>query len=435
MPKDSTPRRSGSKPSPKLPRPDFPLRIHKGTGYWCKKVRGRLYYFGRVADDPAGVAALEEWEWVRDDLYAGREPRAKSDELTVRDVCNLFLDHKIALRDNGELSPRTFRGHYDTCVTMVKVFGRNRAAADLWPEDFRNLRAHLAKTRGPVALRNEMQRVRSVFKFAFDEGLIPAPVRFGQAFTKPKLDVVRRDREIHRQEHGDRMFEAHEIRAILGECGQPLRSMVLLGANCALGQSDLGGLPLRALDLDKGWLDFARVKTAVPRRIPLWPETIKAIREWLPERPKAKDPANAGLVFLTIRGARWVKCSEKTGAPKDAIGQEFDKVLRRLGLKRPRLGFYGLRRGFETIGGDTGDQVAVDAVMGHVTLGMGTVYRERLSDARLRRVVDYVRVWLFGEGPDNGTADESGQVAGVATIEPQDKGGRGDTPRLRLFAG
>ena len=52
--------------------------------------------------------------------------------------------------------------------------------ADLTPDDFRKLRASLAKGRGPVWLRNEMQRVRSIFKFAFDEGLILTPVRFGQ---------------------------------------------------------------------------------------------------------------------------------------------------------------------------------------------------------------------------------------------------------------
>ena len=69
-------RRSGGKP--KKPRPDFPLSIHKGTGYWCKKVRGRVYYFGKVADAPKGVAAEEEWSRVKDDLLAGREPREKT---------------------------------------------------------------------------------------------------------------------------------------------------------------------------------------------------------------------------------------------------------------------------------------------------------------------------------------------------------------------
>ena len=62
MSNDSTRRdsRGKARPKPKLPRPDFPLRIHKGTGYWCKKVRGKVHYFGRVAHDPKGVAALEE---------------------------------------------------------------------------------------------------------------------------------------------------------------------------------------------------------------------------------------------------------------------------------------------------------------------------------------------------------------------------------------
>ena len=173
---------------------------------------------------------------------------------------------------------------------------------DSRPEDFGELRKKLAKTRGAVALGNEMQRVRSIFKFAFDEGLIDVPVRFGQTFKSPKPDVIRRARETHRAEHGDRMFEAAQLRAILAAAGQPLKTMVMLAANCGLGQSDLAALPVRAVNLDSGWLDFARVKTGVWRRIPLWPQTIATIREWLPLRPKAKDPADAGLLFLTVRG-------------------------------------------------------------------------------------------------------------------------------------
>lgn len=422
---NSTRRPSGGKP--KKPRKDFPLYPHR-AGYWAKKVRGKTVYFGKVADDPKGTAALELWLEQKDDLLAGREPRAKSDALTVADLCNQFLAHKEHLRDTGKLNPRTFRGHYDICATVVRVLSRNRAVVDLAPDDFRKLRARLAKTRGPVALRNEMQRVRGIFKFAFDQGLILAPIRFGQSFAKPKLDVVRRAWEAHRAEHGDRMFEAAEVRLILATAKQPLRAMVLLAANGGLGQTDLSSLPLRAVDLDAGWLDFARVKTGVRRRIPLWPETIAAIRQWLPQRPKAKDKADAGLLFLTCRGARWIKVSAK-GAPKDAIGQEFGKVLRKLGLKRPRLSFYGLRHGFETIAGETADQVAVDSVMGHVPQGMAAVYRERISDGRLRAVTEHVRRWLFGEGPDD---SKGARICGPCEPPQRDEGDDAG-PALRLY--
>ncbi|MHC4403421.1 MAG: hypothetical protein ACYTG0_27505 [Planctomycetota bacterium] len=79
-------------------------------------------------------------------------------------------------------------------------------------------------------------------------------------------------------------------------------------------------------------------------------------------------------------------------------------MLRRLGLKRPRLGFYGLRHGFETVAGDTADQMAVDAVMGRAAQRMAAHYLERISDDRLRRVVDCVRQWLFSD--DGGPARE-----------------------------
>jgi hypothetical protein len=50
--------------------PDDPL-FPIPNGCWCKKVRGEQHYFGTVANDPKGKAALEEWLRVKDDLTAG----------------------------------------------------------------------------------------------------------------------------------------------------------------------------------------------------------------------------------------------------------------------------------------------------------------------------------------------------------------------------
>ena len=70
-----------------------------------------------------------------------------------------------------------------------------------------------------------------------------------------------------------------------------------------------------------------------------------------------------------------------------------------LKIERPGVNFYALRHTFETIGGESRDQVAVDAIMGHApdTDDMASVYRERISDEWLKAVTDHVRAWLFAK--------------------------------------
>ena len=140
----------------------------------------------------------------------------------------------------------------------------------------------------------------------------------------------------------------------------------------------------------------------MPRRCPLWPETIEALRQAIAQRPKPADPADAGLVFLEHRGLRWVRLREN-GIWIDGIGVAFGRMLKKLGLKRPGLNFYALRHTFETVAGGSRDQVAVDHVMGHAPAAndMSAVYRERIDDDRLRAVVQHVHRWLFdSKGPE-----------------------------------
>jgi integrase len=76
------------------------------------------------------------------------------------------------------------------------------------------------------------------------------------------------------------------------------------------------------------------------------------------------------------------------------------KLLDRLGIEGHR-GFYCLRHTHQTVGDESGDFVAVRTIMGHAFSGdISAVYRERVSDERLRKVTDHVRGWLFGPGND-----------------------------------
>ena len=81
--------------------------------------------------------------------------------------------------------------------------------------------------------------------------------------------------------------------------------------------------------------------------------------------------------------------------PLDSVAQESGKVLRNISIDGKR-NFYALRHTFETIGGESRDQVAVNSIMGHVDSSMAGLSRERISDEHLTAVVTTVRAWLFG---------------------------------------
>ena len=171
--------------------------------------------------------------------------------------------------------------------------------------------------------------------------------------------------------------------------GTPQLAMIMLGINCGFGNGDCGKLPLSALDLGRGWVDYPRPKTGIPRRCPLWPETIAAIQEALAKRPDPKDPADVGLVFLTQRGAAWAK-----DIPANPLSAETRKLLDSLGINGAR-NFYALRHTFRTIADGAKDQPAADHIMGHEVAHMSSVYREGIADERLKAVADHVRAWLF----------------------------------------
>lgn len=391
--------RRKSKPKAIKPagKPDFPLFGHKGRGHWVKKVCGKLYYFGKIVDDPQGVKALDKWLLHKDYLLAGRGWKREFDGCTVEDLCDHFLNAKRPLVVAGELAKRTYDDYFATGERLTKAFGLTRLVDDLRPDDFDKLRADVAKQWGPVRLGNEIQRVRTIFKYGFEAGHIDKPVRFGPTFKKPARKVLRK----HRAAKGSRMIEAADLRALLAKAGVPLKSMILLALNGGLGNSDVGQLPLSAIDLERGWINYPRPKTGIDRRFPLWKETVKALKASLDARPAPKDDAAKGLAFVTKYGYGWSKdgiTAKGKAATDSPVTKEFRKLLDELKLHKPGLGFYSLRHVFETMAGDSRDQVAVDHVMGHAGDDMASVYRERISDERLVAVVEHVRGWLFGKG-------------------------------------
>lgn len=365
---------------PNKPYPEFPLFAHN-NGQWAKKIRGRHRFFGTWDD---WKAASDRYERERDALYAGRDPRGAGDSLSVNDGVNTFLTAKLSLVQSGAIKQRSYDDYEHTCRDVIKAFGRTRSIASLVPSDFDDLRKTLAKRFGPVRLTSEVTRVRVLFKYLHDACYIEHPVRFGPHFKKPSAMQLR----LARAESGNKLVSPYELQTLLANANNTLKAMIYLGINCGLGNADIGNLHYSHLDMRGGWLVFPRPKTGIQRKAKLWPETIKALIA-VPHRTPV-NPADKVCVFLTYFGRPWTSSSRDT-----PVAKEFCKLVKSCKLERDGLSFYSLRHTFQTIAEEAKDHPAVRYVMGHVPSAsdMSSVYRQAMSDERLKAVADHVRKW------------------------------------------
>ena len=368
---------------PQKPRPDFPLFPH-ATKRWAKKIRGQMHYFGPW-DDPAG--AEQRYLDQKDALHSGRRPGVDVDGVTLKDLVNKFLNHKQDRVTSGRLAARTFAEYKQACDLLIEHVGKRTLIVDIGPDDFTRVYRKISNRWGLHRLAKIMQCIRSVFVFGNEDGMIEKHVKFGPSFEKP----TKKEFRIKKASEPKKLFSRDELRDILAEASQPMRTMILLGINCGFGNSDCGTLPRHAVDLDAGWIDFPRPKTGIARRCPLWQETVKALREWLERRPEPKATEHADLVFITKQGDAWAKDTSD-----NPVIKEMSKLLKKLKINSHR-NFYTLRHTHRTVGDEVRDQRASGYIMGHVDPSIAGVYVEHIADDRLLAITNHIHDWLFGK--------------------------------------
>jgi integrase len=369
----------------------FPLRLHK-TGQWTRKVRGRSHYFGTDKD-----LALKRWVEERDDLLAGRVPRPRDDKaVKLGAAVNAFLTFKRGRVDSGELTPGAWSEYFKLLGFAIEEIGPGRAVADLRPHDFEQLRAKAAKRWAVRELAKFITCTRGLFNYCFETELIAAPVRYGKVFDLPERKWVR----LAREKRGEVFITAADLNRMMDAASVPFRAMLLLGINAAFNNADCSRLDRKAVDRESGWLSGLRPKTAVPRRCPLWPETVAALNAARMVRPDPKNPTDADAFFLTREGGRFVETTDRPGktvSRRDQIGATFARVAQTCEIKLPSR-FAVLRHTFRTVSDETLDRAAIERIMGHSPRGIDAHYIERISDERLVAVTEHVRRWLL-DGP------------------------------------
>lgn len=343
---------------PAKPRPD---------GRFQKRINGVLYYFGQDGDRDG---ALAEYDRVKRDLYAGRKPPPPPDAaaMPVREMVNRYLfDRK------GVLEADTYRQYRRALRRFARFIGGGRAADDVTPDEFSQFGRKLRSKLGPYAYNRERAAVLAAYNHAEEQGWIDRAPKFGAGFKRMPRAKLRAARK-------PRLLGAGDVNALLGVAGPNLFAMILLGLNGGFGARDCAALHWRDVDLDAAVIHFARTKNNIPRTVPLWPETLDALRVLRRRRP------HDAIVFRTKRGLPW---------QGTAVSHAFRKLCERCEVplaKGVNLG--ACRHTFATYANEARDTDARRHLMGRLLPNLDDVYVETLFHHRLKAVVDHVRTRL-----------------------------------------
>lgn len=351
----------------KKPYAGCPLFLHN-NGQWCKKIKGKLVYFGTVQSK-----ALAKFLNERDYHYAGVRP--PTDEPTVADLLDRFLGGKVRAVDSGEISKVTFEEYESTCDVLA-AWGKLRQLSKLGAVDFQNLREALGqgktKSLSPVTLKRRVGIARMILKSARKLGVT---IDYEDELHAPPARVLRQIKNSK-----IRLYKSEQVRSIVANAKGELQGMILLGINCGFGPQDCCDLPSNRVDLDNGWHNFHREKTGVERRCPLWPETVAALRKCSNENGKLFD-------------VTWTRRN---------IAYHFRQLVDSFYVKDVTE-FYSLRRTFETMATTSGvPQAVIDAIMGHVAKAddMSATYRQMIFSEQLLQCSNHVRKWYQGKLPN-----------------------------------
>lgn len=341
------------------------------NGQWSKKHKGKVYYFG-TWDDPKGALERwrQEWHYITGGEVTPRERAAAGCPLL--DSLNAYLNERHKQMDRGDIEYSTYREYKDAVKVIAGVFGDGREVGTLKPVDFMGLLDNVSHL-SPMKRGKFVDVTRRMFNWV--EKQYGAKVEYGEFFKRPSARLIRRQRN----QREEKILKPKQVFDLMKVADDTMTAIMWLGINGGFGNTDVAKLVPADVDFKKKMIDGSRHKTEALRKVPLWPETIKAIK-------KVYNP-NSPFLFLDQYG----KCFVRRGT--NNISDNMQDI--RDATKHKDVTFYWFRYTFGTVAAEVGDDHAKNLVMGHVIDGVPENYILRFPMKRLVKITNHVRDWLF----------------------------------------
>ena len=363
----------------------FPLTRHP-TGQYCKKIKGKIRYFGTDKKK-----ALERYLAQATYLHGSQSlmQKASNGKMPLRQLCDLYLQYQHSRLLAGALTPKHYNDSIDSLGRLMSFLGQSCRIESISTLDLQNYKRKLQSVYSVDRQNLHVSIMKAMFHWARRNDVLE---------TIPNIDAISKGKIVHQEMY---TFNSEQIKKLLSAADVKMQAMIWLGLNCGFGCTDCGKLKWRDLNLKNGRVRLPRNKTGVGRNFPLWPETTKALKEL---------PRSGQLVFYTSQGQPWVTTVIKTNGDGgreytsvNRITPTFSRLMKKVGIHAPKgTGFYALRRTAATVAARSGDPFAVQRLLGHVDLTMATRYVQDVSE-QTDRVIENSRKYVIREEEQDGT--------------------------------
>ena len=264
---------------------------------------GHRFYLG---DYGTTESRAEYRRLVAEWLAGGGRLPVPQEGITVVQVLEKFWEHVQVYYRRPDGTPTSEIANYKSCLRLLKTLYGHTNACEFGPRALKTVRSHLIEKKLARTTVNAMtKRVRSVFKWAVAEELIPPDVYHGlQA-----VPGLKRGRSPARETEPVRPVPQAAVEAIRPHVSREVWTLVQLQRLAGARSGEV--LRLRACDIDTSgpvWVYVpAAHKTAHhghSREIYFGPRAQELLRPWMQSRPLAEPLFSPGEAERERRAKR-----------------------------------------------------------------------------------------------------------------------------------
>ncbi len=221
-----------------------PLTLHP-TGQYCKKIKGKIHYFGSNKQK-ALQKYLDQATWLHG--TQGDVQKPKDENMTLKQLCDMYLKYQYSKLQANNLTANHYNEQIGSLKKLMAFLGQSIEIDKISPLDLQNYKRKIQKSHVSVSRLNlHISIMKAIFHWARKNDILE---------HIPNIDAVSQDKIVHNEKF---IFDHGQISKLLDATDVKMRAMIWLGLNCGFGCTDCSELKWADLDLVN-----ARVK--LPRK-------------------------------------------------------------------------------------------------------------------------------------------------------------------------